>query len=188
MQKQGTDGVSRGNFNEGVTSGQNMLSFCPWHLSPSQRNDKLKTWITSWLGSETEFLQPKDWFLRGHDLMGGTKGPHDALARDASCNEALMRRRGVKREVRREPLMLVMTKIKMKMTMTMTMTMIMTMTQSERERVKNAVARKKTKTRRSFTDKSYTFYSILTSQSQCSPGISLPSGPHCLSLPNLLPP
>ena len=28
--------------------------------------------------------------------VNGTKGPHDALARDASCNEALMRSRSVR--------------------------------------------------------------------------------------------
>ena len=77
MKSQGTDGVSRGNFNEGVTSGHNMLSFCPWHLSALERNQNLQSWIQSWLGSEDEFLQPLDWFSRGHDHHGGKQGPND---------------------------------------------------------------------------------------------------------------
>ena len=71
MRAQGTDGVSRGNFKEGVSIGEAMLSFCPWHLSALDRNPKLRTWLSSWLGDQPEFLLPTDWFIRGHDISGG---------------------------------------------------------------------------------------------------------------------
>ena len=31
----------------------------------------LKTWLSSWLGDEAEFLLPTDWFIRGHDISEG---------------------------------------------------------------------------------------------------------------------
>ena len=70
MKKQGTDGISRGSFNEGITLGQNMLSFCPWHLTCRDQNENLKPWIETWTGEEVEFLCPYDWFTRGHDWNG----------------------------------------------------------------------------------------------------------------------
>ena len=73
MKQQGTDGVSRGNLKEGVSVGHSMLSFCPWHLSALERNSLLKPWISSWLGENIEYLQPKDWFIRGHDLVPGSQ-------------------------------------------------------------------------------------------------------------------
>ena len=72
MKSQGTDGVSRGNLKEGVSVGQAMLSFCPWHLSALERNSKLKRWFSTWLGNEAEFLSPEDWFIRGHGISGGS--------------------------------------------------------------------------------------------------------------------
>ena len=71
MQAQGTDGVSRGCLKEGVAMGKLMLDFCPWGKSCLEVSPNLKGWITTWAGKETEFLTPKDWFLRGHDLRGG---------------------------------------------------------------------------------------------------------------------
>ena len=77
MQAQGTDGVSRGCLKSGVAMGQMMLEFCPWGKSCLEISPKLKEWVTSWAGKETEFLSHKDWYLRGHDIKGGsydTKG------------------------------------------------------------------------------------------------------------------
>ena len=74
VKAQGTDGVSRGNLQEEVSLGQQMISFCPWHLSALERNDKLKAWFHSWLGQDLECLEPEDWFVRGHDIRGGNKG------------------------------------------------------------------------------------------------------------------
>jgi hypothetical protein len=54
-----------------------MLSFIPLHLSALQRSQTLKDWIKSWLGNQAEFLEPSDWFERGHDMSGGSKLPLD---------------------------------------------------------------------------------------------------------------
>jgi hypothetical protein len=53
---------------EGVVGGVDMLTFFPFHLSATQ----IKEWILSWLGSDAELLEPKDWFDRGRDLDGDT--------------------------------------------------------------------------------------------------------------------
>lgn len=71
MKNQGTDGVSRGSFREGITLSHNMLAFCPWHLSCLQQNEYLEDWIKLWAGDEVEFLTPNQWFTRGHDWNGG---------------------------------------------------------------------------------------------------------------------
>jgi hypothetical protein len=73
MVAQGTDGVSRGHLKEGVSTGEDMLSFIPLHLSAIQRSEALKSWIQSWLGIQAEFLEPAGWFERGHDMSGGSK-------------------------------------------------------------------------------------------------------------------
>lgn len=49
-----------------------MMSFIPLHLNAIERHPPLRSWLTSWLGKETEFLDPKDWFCRGHDHDGGS--------------------------------------------------------------------------------------------------------------------
>jgi hypothetical protein len=72
MIAQGTDGVSRGLLTEGVTTGVDMLSFIPLHLSALERSPQLKPWVKSWLGDDTEFLTPEQWFSRGHGINGGS--------------------------------------------------------------------------------------------------------------------
>jgi hypothetical protein len=72
MIAQGTDGVSRGNLKEGVAGGDEMLSFVPLHLSALERHLGCETWLSSWIGSEMEVLSPTGWYLRGHDLEGGS--------------------------------------------------------------------------------------------------------------------
>ena len=67
MKAQGTDGLSRGNLNIGVMAGKSMLDFVPLHETALERSASLKPWLQSWLGNEAEFLQPKEWFTRGHD-------------------------------------------------------------------------------------------------------------------------
>ena len=71
MISQGTDGISRGHLREGVSIGQSMLSFCPWHKSALDRYQELQSWILKIFGQETEILKPCDWFGRGHDHKGG---------------------------------------------------------------------------------------------------------------------
>ena len=71
MQVQGTDGVSRGSLRSGVSLGEDMLAFCPWSKDPVETNPSLKSWINKWTENKAIFLQPKDWFVRGHDINGG---------------------------------------------------------------------------------------------------------------------
>ena len=67
MKAQGTDGVSRGHLKEGVTAGMSMLSFIPFDVSALDRSPVLKPWLEYWMGNHLEFLEPEDWFVRGHD-------------------------------------------------------------------------------------------------------------------------
>jgi len=46
---QGTDGLSRGDLNEGVMKGDQLSSFIPLHLSAIERQDQLKEWIKSFV-------------------------------------------------------------------------------------------------------------------------------------------
>ena len=71
MQHQGTDGVSTGSMKLGVVAGKDMIDFCPWAKNPLEVSPSLKSWVKSWAGEDTIFLQPKDWFVRGHDINGG---------------------------------------------------------------------------------------------------------------------
>ena len=71
MIAQGSDGLSRGNLSVGVMAGKSMLNFVPLHLGALARFPKLKGWIEEWTGmkGKLEWLEPKDWFDRGHDLL-----------------------------------------------------------------------------------------------------------------------
>ena len=76
---QGTDGLSRGDSNEGVMQGKSMLEFVPLSKNCVERsptiNSKLKWCLSSYLNEVKQkliFLNEKDWFLRGHDICGGS--------------------------------------------------------------------------------------------------------------------
>jgi hypothetical protein len=71
MKAQGTDGVSRGQLKEGVSTGQDMLPFILFHLSSIQRSPAVLSWVRSWLGEKAELLSPEGWFERGHCILGG---------------------------------------------------------------------------------------------------------------------
>jgi hypothetical protein len=71
MIAQVTDGVSRRLLMEGVTTGLDMLSFMPLHLSATDRRPETIPWILSWLGENAEILTPDQWFTRGHGHDGG---------------------------------------------------------------------------------------------------------------------
>jgi hypothetical protein len=45
MKAQGTDGVFRGQLNEGVSAGQSMLSFIPFHLTLIERSPDVASWL-----------------------------------------------------------------------------------------------------------------------------------------------
>ena len=68
MKEQGSDGLSRGNLNVGVMAGKKMIDFVPIHLSAFERTPLLMPWIRKLVGQEAEFLEPHQWFTRGHDL------------------------------------------------------------------------------------------------------------------------
>ena len=72
MIAQGADGLSRGAENEGVLRGKDMMSFIPLHLSPFERSSTLLKWVRSWTPDDIIVLQPQDWYVRGHDIIGGS--------------------------------------------------------------------------------------------------------------------
>jgi hypothetical protein len=78
MIAQGTDGTSRGDLGKGVMKGQAMLTFIPLHLNALERcsglQEILRTVVIPRKGEdEIIFLSYKDWFVRGHDIVGGCK-------------------------------------------------------------------------------------------------------------------
>lgn len=74
MIAQGGDGLSRGSINEGVMSGEDFLSFLPFNENAIERSPSLRTWIEDWANTnDLEFLSPKDWFVRGHDVVAFSK-------------------------------------------------------------------------------------------------------------------
>ena len=76
MIAQGTDGLSRGDLNEGVMKGDQLSTFIPLHLSALERQENLKEWIKSFVTpahprEEIIFLDAEGWFERAHDIVGG---------------------------------------------------------------------------------------------------------------------
>eukprot|EP00980_Cylindrotheca_fusiformis_P021721 scaffold8546_cov73-Cylindrotheca_fusiformis.AAC.4 len=84
MIAQGTDGLSQEGLNEGVMGGKPMKNFVPLHLSAFDRTPHLEPWVRSWVGKNAVFLTPDDWYLRGHDIVGGDHVPRDLSAGTAS--------------------------------------------------------------------------------------------------------
>eukprot|EP00980_Cylindrotheca_fusiformis_P014518 scaffold3893_cov74-Cylindrotheca_fusiformis.AAC.1 len=84
MIAQGTDGLSRGGLNEGVMGGKPMKSFVPLHLSAFERTPQLKPWVETWAGKSAVFLTPDDWYVRGHDIVGGDYIPADSATGTAA--------------------------------------------------------------------------------------------------------
>ena len=71
MIAQVSDGLSRGNVLEGVMHGEAMNSFIPLNEGALETSLALKEWLRSWAVGELEFLEPRDWFLREHDIVEG---------------------------------------------------------------------------------------------------------------------
>jgi len=71
MIAQGTDGMSRADFTEGVMAGHPMGDYVPLHLGVGERSASLLEWALGWLGGlgtclgEPSVLSPEDWFCRG---------------------------------------------------------------------------------------------------------------------------
>lgn len=64
----GFDGLSRGDFDAGIMTGDRLLDHIPLHLGALQREPKLSEWLHSWMGDEFcgKALEPTDWFRKGH--------------------------------------------------------------------------------------------------------------------------
>lgn len=77
MIAQGSDGLSRGDFTEGVMRGDAMTSFIPLNETALERSPDLRRWVESWTcGDDLEWLNPEEWFTRGHNLVEvGEEGP-----------------------------------------------------------------------------------------------------------------
>jgi hypothetical protein len=71
MISQGTDGLSRGDFAEGVMVGQSMLQHVPLRLSALDRQPGLLQWIASWAPFPPTLLTPDQWSTSGHGLSEG---------------------------------------------------------------------------------------------------------------------
>jgi hypothetical protein len=70
---QGTDGLSRGDRNSGIMTGNSMTSFLPLHLPADQRSETLLKWCLDWAGprealdARIQVLSPADWYKPMHD-------------------------------------------------------------------------------------------------------------------------
>ena len=73
MIAQGSDGLSRGNVSEGVMRGTPMADFIPLNETALERSSTLKEWLQTWTTDELEFLEPRDWFIRGQDIVEGER-------------------------------------------------------------------------------------------------------------------
>ena len=69
MIAQGSDGLSQGNLSEGVMKGTPMELLILLNKSALERSTTLKSWLESWTSGGLEFLEPRDWFIRGHNMV-----------------------------------------------------------------------------------------------------------------------
>jgi hypothetical protein len=73
MVAQGTDGLSRGDLNEGVMAGHPFLSFIPLHLDAIARQPAILDWLRHWVQvPDLSPLSPEEWFNRGHGYVHGS--------------------------------------------------------------------------------------------------------------------
>jgi len=86
MIAQGTDGMSRADFTEGVMAGHPMGNYVPLHLGVAERSPRLLDWVLGWLEdvhpglSAPNVLAPEDWFGRGHSVGSHVWAPAPAAA------------------------------------------------------------------------------------------------------------
>ena len=52
--------------------GTPMESFIPLNKNALERSTDLKSWLESWTSEGLEFLQARDWLLRGHNIVEGS--------------------------------------------------------------------------------------------------------------------
>ena len=88
MISQGTDGISRGRLNQGVSLGENMLKHCLWGKNALDAAPKLLEEIKHWTTSPITVLRQRDWYELGHDVQGwrlGYKGLKFLVVRSGFC-------------------------------------------------------------------------------------------------------
>ena len=76
MIAQGTDGLSREIFLEGVVRGEDMLSFVDLLRSAIERHPGVLEFVKSWVApilGDSKVLVPEEWFREGHGIVGSTK-------------------------------------------------------------------------------------------------------------------
>lgn len=71
MIAQGTDGLSRGDYSQGVMGGIPINSFIPLHIDALTQSPTLQAWLASWVGVPHHFLTPLEWYTVGHGIQGG---------------------------------------------------------------------------------------------------------------------
>ena len=87
MMAQGTDGLSRGITTVGIMEGQSFSFFVPLHLNAAERQGaSFRHWIHGWLGNDCAWLEPRDWFTKGHTQKCNVWCPPPAAA-DAALEQ-----------------------------------------------------------------------------------------------------
>ena len=76
MIAQGTNGLSRGTFLEGVMTGKDMLAYKGAIERQPTLVDYVQSWVKKALRWEASILQVEEWFQEGHGDLGGSKDSH----------------------------------------------------------------------------------------------------------------
>jgi hypothetical protein len=81
MIAQGTNGLSRGSFLEGVMTGKDMLAYVDLAKGAIERQptlvDYVQLWVKKALRWEARILHVEEWFQEGHGgVLGGSKDSH----------------------------------------------------------------------------------------------------------------
>ena len=80
----GIDGLSRGDFESGVMTGQSMLRYLPFAKTAIELGGPtLRAWLETWMGPWVEPLTPEGWFTEGHRPGVHVWVPPPAAARHA---------------------------------------------------------------------------------------------------------
>ncbi len=75
----GTDGLSRGTLLDGVLSGNNMLSYVDLLRTAIEQYLPVLDYVQGWLepaASKGIVLEPEEWFVEGHGIIGGKRDNH----------------------------------------------------------------------------------------------------------------
>jgi hypothetical protein len=79
MIAQGTEGLSRGSFLEGVLAGRDMLAFVDVLLPAIRQHPGVIEFVQSWVEpviGRGRMLKEEEWFVKGHGIIEGRKDAH----------------------------------------------------------------------------------------------------------------